>query len=295
MLDFKELSKNGRDLELLAREILFNLGYKVYWSGNGPDGGRDLIFIEDYPSKIFPEKKRWLVQCKHKAESGNSVGAADLDDISDSCVHHNCEGYLLITSTYPSSAVIDRLEAITSNPRKNIKATYWDAVKIEQLLSTPDLWNIAQRFFPSSTTSWKIYATERPNHWVANYEGFYFYICNRIGSVHSHYLADIEDKVAEIIKVNISLPEKHFFRLRNVYFDDKHGTFTWSMDYLFPAKNDPIKKHSEELEVLFDDEWNQNYDIKIVEYTEWSDHYDPDHYNYYNRDIGKFLLGMSRK
>ncbi|TIF35175.1 hypothetical protein DI029_15655, partial [Legionella pneumophila] len=115
MLDFTELSDNGQDLELLIRELLFSIGYKVYWSGRGPDGGRDLVCIEENDSIFLKTSKKWLLQCKHKARSGNSVGIGDLDDIITSCVQHECDGYVLVTSTQPSSAVVSRLEKITSN------------------------------------------------------------------------------------------------------------------------------------------------------------------------------------
>lgn len=288
MLNFLELSENGRDLELLAREMLFSLGHKVYWSGNGPDGGKDLLFIEEYKSIFSPAQRRWLVQCKHKAVGGRSVGVADLDDIVTSCNQHDCDGYLLVTSTYPSAGVSERLEAITRNAKTGITAISWDAVKIEQLLHSPELWPIAQRFFPKSAQGWQIYATERPNHWVANFKGFYFHIENRIGSGHIYYLQDIENKINEIMRNNDSLPANHFFRMRNVYYDDKHGTFSWSIDYLYPYDEHPIVPYSSELEKLFDDDWNQHYDFKIRQYHPSSDHFDHDHYDYYERFSGRY-------
>lgn len=294
MLDFKELSKDGQDLELLTREILFSLGHRVYWSGRGPDSGKDLVFIEEYKSILAPSSKKWLVQCKHKAESSNAVGTGELDGILDSCAQHECEGYLLVTSTYPSSTVAGRLEDITSSPNNHITATYWDSVKIEQILSTPDLWVIAQRFFPISTQGWKIYATERPNNWVANYKGFYFHISNRIGSDHMYQLEYIEEKVEEIIKSSDTLPGKHFFRLRSIYFDDKHGTYTWYIDYMHPHGTQPVKSPTGDFDFFFSEEWNENYDFKTTTYLEHSDHYDKDHYDYYDPHVGQFILGMKR-
>ncbi len=49
MLNFKELSEDGNELELLIREILLVKGYKVQWSGKGPDGGKDLICFKFPP------------------------------------------------------------------------------------------------------------------------------------------------------------------------------------------------------------------------------------------------------
>ncbi|HIC1936937.1 TPA: restriction endonuclease [Citrobacter freundii] len=293
MLNFKELSTDGQDLELLMREILFGLGHKVYWSGKGPDAGKDLIFVEDFKSDFSPASRKWLVQCKHKAVSGNSVGISDLDDIISSCFQHECNGYLLVTSTYPSSTVTQRLEHITKNQQNNITATYWDYVKIEQVLSSPDLWPIAQRFFPGSTDKWKIYATTSPNNWVANYSGYYFHINNRIGSEYRFYLPNIENKIAEINQANNSISDNHFFRLRSVYYNDKSGTFTWYIDYLYPHGEEPITNNAQ-LEMFFDDDWNQSYDFKTISYSSYSDHYDRDHYDFYDPHIGQFLLGMNR-
>jgi hypothetical protein len=291
MLDFTELSDNGQDLELLIRELLFSIGYKVYWSGRGPDGGRDLVCIEETNSIFLKTSKKWLIQCKHKAKSGNSVGIADLDDIITSCVQHECDGYVLVTSTQPSSAVVSRLEQITSNDKTPIIATYWDSVELERRLRTAQQWNIAQRFFPKSASGWQIFASERPNHWTANFNGYYFHITNRIGSSCQFYLDTIESKLEQLIKY--PLPEKHFFRLRSVYFDDKHGTFVWYVDYMHPNAQQPIYTEEHLTEEL-PQEWNDSYDIKIRGYLEHSDHYDPDHYDFYDRYMGQFILGMYR-
>ena len=50
MLDFKEIDQDGTDFELLIRELLIVLGYRVYWSGRGADGGKDLLCIESRDS-----------------------------------------------------------------------------------------------------------------------------------------------------------------------------------------------------------------------------------------------------
>lgn len=188
MLDFKELDKDGKEFELLIRELLFSKGFKVYWSGVGPDGGRDLLCIEEHKSFFAPSQKKWLIQCKHNANGGGSVGIKDLDDIVDSCLQHDATGFMLACSTQPSSAVVARLESINNNPKNDITAIYWDYVFIEQALSSPALWRVAQRFFPisSEASSWKVYATENPNHWVVNFKGYYFHLANRIARQAFH-------------------------------------------------------------------------------------------------------------
>jgi len=299
MLDFTELSTDGQDLELLIRELLLRRGFTVHWSGRGADGGRDLVCIEQRDSYFVPDEKRWLIQCKHNAVSGRAVSAQDLDSIVDSCAQHGCTGYLLACSTYPSSAAVTRLETITSNPQNSIVATYWDAVKLEQLLSTPRNWPIAQRFFLRSAQAegWQIYATERPNHWVVNYRGYYFHLTNRIGSNHEHHLDSIRSRIDDIEA--ITLPGDHFIRIRSVYYDDKNGGYTWYLDYMYPEDQRPVIGTAQIADRLGEDyalEDGQLYhfDVRGRGYLQYSDHYDPDHYGYYVNDVHAFLHGIDR-
>lgn len=300
MLDFKELSTSGKEFELLIRELLFNKNYQVYWSGIGPDGGRDLLCIEEKESFFAPEKKRWLIQCKHNAHSNKSVGIPDLDEIVDSCEQHEATGFILACSTQPSSAVVNRLESITNNPRNNLTAIYWDYVSIERALNTPHLWRIAQKFFPVSSESmkWSVFATEKPNHWVVNYKGYYFNLANRIGSSHEYYFESIETRIADIEAID--LPEEHFIRPRAVYFNDKSGCYTWYIDYMYPNGSDPTLTTAELKHILGDgyaleDGQIYTFDVKRRAYLSHSDHYDPDHYDYYNNHMHQYLNGFERK
>ena len=286
MLDFTELPKDGQDLELLVREVLFREGLIVNWSGKGQDGGRDLTCVETRDSFILPDTKRWLVQCKHNAHGGGSVGINDLDSIVDSCRQHECAGYLLVCSTQPSSAVINRLESIARNDKSNVYTTYWDAVKIEQILSTPNNWALAQRFFPKSSDAfnWQVYATEKPNHWVAILRGYYFHLQNRIGSRHQYHLESLNDLIDEI--ESISFPSGHFLRIRSIFYDDKNGNYTWYLDYMYPRGADPLAPPTAIADLLGDggvrsDGQIYNFDIRSIGYSGSSDHYDPDHYDYY--------------
>jgi hypothetical protein len=300
MLDFKELSQSGKEFELLIRELLFNKNYQVYWSGVGSDGGRDLLCIEEKESFFAPEKKRWLIQCKHNAHSNKSVSVSDLDEIVDSCEQHQATGFILACSTQPSSGVVNRLEAITNNPKNNITAIYWDYVFIERALYTPHLWRIAQKFFPVSSESmkWRVFATEKPNHWVVNYKGYYFNLANRIGSSHEYHFESIEARISDIQGIN--LPEEHFIRPRAVYFNDKSGCYTWYIDYMYPNGSEPELSTADLKHILGDGyalEDGQVYifDVKLRAYLSHSDHYDPDHYDYYNDHMHEYLHGFERK
>lgn len=181
-MDFKELPSDGQAFEQLVRELLFSSGLHVEWSGRGPDGGRDLICRETLLGQFAPQTQTWLIQCKHKAHSGDSVSVNDLDDIVTSCSQHNAAGYVLACSTQPSSAVVNRLEGISKNPSSPLSAVCWDGVMLERLLSQPRQWAIAQRFMPKSCGAWQVFATEAPNDFIAHYAGYVFHLTNRIGS-----------------------------------------------------------------------------------------------------------------
>jgi hypothetical protein len=56
VLDFTELPQDGVDFERLVREMLFVLGHRAYWSGRGPDGGRDLFCVEERPSAFYGKR-----------------------------------------------------------------------------------------------------------------------------------------------------------------------------------------------------------------------------------------------
>jgi hypothetical protein len=299
MLDFSELSADGQGLELLVRELLLRRGFAVHWSGKGADGGRDLVCVERRGSYFVSDEKRWLIQCKHNAVSGKAVSAQDLDNIVDSCTQHGCTGFLLVCSTYPSSGAVNRLEGVTSAASNPIVTTYWDAVKLEQMLSTPRNWPIAQRFFPKSAAveGWQIYGTERPNHWVVSYKGYYFHLTNRIGSSHEHHLESIRNRVADI--ESIPLPKDHFIRIRSVYYDDKNGGYTWYLDYMYPNQVRPVMGTAQIAYELgegyaLEDGQLYHFDVRQRSYLKYSDHYDPDHYDYYVGDVQAFLSGADR-
>lgn len=297
-MDFKELPQDGQAFEQLVRELLFSNGLHVAWSGKGPDGGRDLICTETIDSHFVKSTRTWLVQCKHKAHSGDSVGIAELDNIVDSCTHHHATGYILVCSTQPSSAVVNRLESVTNNPANSVTATYWDGVMLQRMLSAPRLWAIAQRFMPKSCGEWQIYATEAPNDFVAHHKGYVFHLSNRIGSSVDYHLPSISRRIEEIEK--ISFPKDHFIRPRSVWYNDKSGEYVWYVDYMRPHDEKAAYTKAMLADMLHDgwaleDGQMYSWDIKLVKYSAHSDHYDSDHYDYYTRYLPNFISGTRRE
>lgn len=296
MLDFKELPSDGDRFELLTRELLYNKGLEVYWSGKGADGGKDLLCIEKNKSYFKTSTKRWLIQCKHNAHSGKSVSISDLDNIMDSCAQHNATGYLLVCSTFPSSAVVKRLEEIQNN--KSITTAFWDNCILERELLQPVNWSLLNKFMPKSARSlgWRINGIDN-NFWYANYKNNIFYISLRIGTNCNIYLKDISDRINEIEKAK--LPNGHYLRLRAVHFDDKYTNYYLFLDYLVPkdSADEDIKVDDDVYELLTErviDGVSYSVDLYIYEYLPYSDNFDINHQEYYNNFIGNFKSGFPR-
>src|SRR5574344_548684 len=305
MLDFKEIT-DGTQFEIFIRELLIASGLRAYWSGVGPDDGRDLICIEPQNGFFEDSSKKWLISCKHNATSNKSVGIDEIGSITDLCKQHGTDGYILACSTQPSSTVITRLENIAKN--ENITVTYLDAVKIELMLSTPKLWKIAQKFMPISSEAKKlnVVETESPNQWVVTYDGYYFFLRNRIGSDFKYYFGSVEKIIEQIKQIKMENSD-HFIRIRSVFMDDKHFCYTYYLDYMYPNSERPSISSAEIMQMMGDgyakdDGAGYNFDVRIIPYFKHSDHFDPDHYDYYvpydsfyKEGIGRFRTQKERE
>lgn len=306
MLDFKELPSDGVRFEQLIREMLIRSGFEVHWTGVGPDGGRDLVATERAAGMLAPFSRKWLVSCKHKAHGGGSVGLPEVVDIVDACGAVDAEGYLLACSTQPSSGVVKRLEELQLSGK--ILTTFWDGVEIEKRLNIPELFPLVHQFLPESakTQPWKIYATQAPSVWAANYKDYFLYMSCRIG--HSFPpLTEVEAITAKL--ESIALPgdgwSQHYLRLRAVYYDDKHEQFSVFVDYLYPRKDvrkvlspkaiDTVLKSGRGLHSDGIGEWYMtHWDVRYVPTDPYSDRFQLDSAEYYEDSMSNFTIGFSR-
>jgi len=141
MYDLK-LIKTGEEFELLCEDLLRAKGLDMQSrSSRGPDGGADMIVgMIETDDLGFREESRILIECKHFAHSGRSVRESNVGSIIERTIRHNCNKYLLITSTLPSTSVSQQLQAISQNPSINISAAVWAANDLQKLLTQfPDV------------------------------------------------------------------------------------------------------------------------------------------------------------
>jgi hypothetical protein len=295
VLDFTEIA-TGEEFELLVRDMLMAMDYRVAWSGRGADQGKDLLVDEPGDGNFGAKSRRWLVSCKHNAlandKKGRSVSADDIGSmggIVDTVDEHSASGFLVACSTQPSSGLVQRLSAIEIN--KKVPTHYWDSETLRRLLNTPACWAIAQRYMPKSAEGPRVYATEQPNKFIVISKGSFVRYANRHGSIADFQIPWIEQRIDAA--ASLHLPNGFELRLRGIFYDDKNGVLNWYLDCLYgesdfyaitepTAESDIARSVERELEERdFGDYQLNDYEVTMRKVLRYSDSYDPDHYSFY--------------
>lgn len=304
MINFKELPQDGTAFEQFIREMCLIYDLHPQWTGKGPDQGRDLVITEKARGPIGDFTRRWLVQCKHLAHSGKSVGREDVGAIIDDCRQVSAEGYFLACSTQPSASLITKLKEIAEKPENRLVTLCWVGVDLEKRLNEPRCFSLGHLFFPKSfaATPWKLYSTGAPNKWTAHYKTYFLHLSSRISGGYPN-LRECEFIISLLEQIKV-VGENETIRPRAIYFDDKHQCFTVFADYLVPHKQTPSLSPKDFNAVLNDGEglhsaggamWYTTYwDIQVQRINPYSDHYDLDHYDFYNPVCEKFEVGGYR-
>jgi uncharacterized protein YeaO (DUF488 family) len=312
MIDFKELPKDGVLFEQLIREIFLRNEFETHWTGVGADGGRDLIVTEVLEGKLSKTERKWLVNCKHfaNAKRNKSVNAADIGDFSSDCNAVGATGFILVCSTQPSAGLVKRLEE--TGEEKKIETQFWDSIEIEKRLTSPKCFALIHTFFPKSALNylWKIYNAYSPSFWAANYKDYFLYMSSRDANTYPE-LSDIETMVSKLEEIPVFKDKKygwdsHYLRIRAVYYDDKHESYSVFVDYLFPRnckkenimQPKEINKYLKTGQGLYSDGesmWKlTSWDVRYVPASTTSDHFHLDHKNYYEPFMKNYESGISR-
>lgn len=136
MVDFTKII-SPEEFEHLCEELLVQQGLNILArSSRGPDRGADIIASQILEDNIgFRQEYRILIECKHFAKSGRSVRESDVGNIIERTISNNCNKYLLITSTVPSSSLAYQINGINSNPSIPISASYWSRHNLDKFIS----------------------------------------------------------------------------------------------------------------------------------------------------------------
>ncbi len=308
MIDFTELPEDGVKFEQLIRELLVLEGFETHWTGVGQDGGRDLVVTEKLKGELSEYERKWLISCKHTANSGKSLGREQAGNITEDCRAIGAEGYILVCSTQPTASLVTRLTEIEK--KQNIITKFWDSIEIEKRLSKPNTFSLIHTFFLESSKRyrWRVYNAFSPAFWAANYKDYFFYLSCRHSNTYP-YLESVETIVSLIEKVPLHKDRKYGFetqylRLRAVYYDDRHCTHIAYVDYIFPkgTEDKAILKPKKLNDLLFKAFTKKEHkvmnlptwDIKYREESTSSDSFQLDHKRYYEPYLKAFERGNSR-
>jgi formylglycine-generating enzyme required for sulfatase activity len=146
-VDFTRI-KTGEEFELLCEDLLQAMGFSIEAKvARGPDLGKDIIAAQTVTDRAgFAETHRYLIECKHYAKGGKSVQESDIGSPVARMGTHNCDRYILVTSTVPSEKVRAQLAGIP-NAVSHYRATTWSKGDLARLLDQhPD---VRERYFPS--------------------------------------------------------------------------------------------------------------------------------------------------
>ncbi len=152
LIDYTELLTDvpGEGLEEVTRQLGRRKGLTVQWSGRGADSGRDLTFTEIRSGPLSRGMVVWMVSCKDKAKSGDSVTERDLPSITDKCRQHGAKGFLLVTTTRVGTAAKALLDRLDESNGGDIRTLVWDASELDSMLLDPDNHGLLQQFLPKS-------------------------------------------------------------------------------------------------------------------------------------------------
>ena len=145
-IDFTQI-ETGENFELLCEDLLRAMGFTIEAKvARGPDLGKDIIATKTVPDDAgFDDTHRYLIECKHYAKSDHSVREPDIGSPIARMGTHNCDRYILATTTVAAEKTRVQLAGITTTI-PHYKATVWHKGDLTRLLDVhPD---VRARHFP---------------------------------------------------------------------------------------------------------------------------------------------------
>lgn len=157
LINFAEINANAYDeweqfSELLLREMGFII---IQPPARGADGGKDMVVIR--------ANIKYIVSCKHYANSGRAVGVEDETNILDRIKASGAQGFIGVYSSGATQALIERLEGLKRHG-EIVAYQILQSHDIEQFLLQRGCSMLVRRYFPESYSRSKIAARVYQNH-----------------------------------------------------------------------------------------------------------------------------------
>jgi len=132
-----------RDLKDSPDNNITNVEVKA--SGEGSDGGRDILIEIDISDDIKVFKRKWVIQCKFREDS---ISTTHLKGINIPTLIHsyNAHGYLLVCKTRPTSGVTELFERLNEKCKDQYQYEYWNGTQFLKKILLME--SLHQTFFP---------------------------------------------------------------------------------------------------------------------------------------------------
>ncbi len=133
---FREL-QNSSDNNITSVEIKA--------SGEGTDGGRDILIEFNISDDIKVFSRKWVIQCKFREDA---VSTSHLKSINIPTLIHsyNAQGYLLICKNRPTSGVTELFERLNEKCKDNYHYECWNGSQFLKKILLKE--EVQKLFFP---------------------------------------------------------------------------------------------------------------------------------------------------
>jgi predicted helicase len=155
-VEFDEFTGNGLKFEDLVADYFKEIkddknisnikDIEVRQSGEGPDGGCDILLTFEFTDLIKSFQRKWIVQCKFLKES---VGKKHLSSVNIPTLIHEygADGYLLVCRRDVTSNVRQMFENLQRNCRFSYDYEIWKGNDLKKRIQ--DRGNsLVSRYFP---------------------------------------------------------------------------------------------------------------------------------------------------
>jgi hypothetical protein len=155
-LEFEELKDNWQLFENLVADYFSEVkverrieSIEVEPSGEGPDGGRDILLTFRFTDSISTFTRKWVVQCKFRK---NSIQKKDLLTVNiPSLIHqHGADGYLLVCRRDVGALVRQMFRDLNDNCRFSYDYKIWTGSEFKSKIIQEG--ELVQKYFPEYWT-----------------------------------------------------------------------------------------------------------------------------------------------
>lgn len=116
-------------------------------SGEGSDGGRDILVTFQLTDSIMSFKRKWVIQCKFYTKA---VSKTQLSTINiPSLIHeYNADGYLLVCKNSVTSSVTTMFENFRNRCKFGYSYMIWTGSEFANQLYLQPPFPLIQKYFP---------------------------------------------------------------------------------------------------------------------------------------------------